>query len=290
MPSIDHGWPGEAEYGGGITGFLGSAIFLLVAILAYFEVLNAPHDTCCAYTVSNTTTSTGSMVVTVSPDLSQCTHHHQNHSSLLARDKAISLTPVADPVPLIAVADKSLATVDIIPVSTPLAPVTASVPQKSITLLPKKHHFLPHLQQLAFVSAMINLLASLLYFPSTILALPPLVKHLSPHTIRYGNWLVQAISSFGMWLSSLLLVREVQTRWWVPAWGIVGWWISSLNVAGGFGFLVSGILGFVAFPEVDGWLYWASMLGNLIGCWAFLVASVLQWYEATEKFPVVDLR
>ncbi|KAG8631578.1 hypothetical protein KVT40_000718 [Elsinoe batatas] len=270
MPLVSfHDWK-TAVLGGPITGLIGSIIFLLVAILSYLEALNAPSDPCCAYTVTNSITSTGAMLVTVAPDLSQCHHHHQNRSSLLASDRATSLIPPSDPTPLIAITDKSLTTVDVVPVATPSAPVTAAVPSRPIALLPRKHHFLPHLQQLAFLSALVNLLGNLIYFPSTVF--------------------LQIISSLGMWLASLLLVKETQTRWWRPAFGVVGWWISMLNVTGGLGFLISGILGFAAYTDTCGPLYLGSMVANFIGCWGFFIAAVLMWYEATEKFPVVDVR
>ncbi|KAF2225662.1 hypothetical protein BDZ85DRAFT_257874 [Elsinoe ampelina] len=291
MPLVSfHEWK-AAVLGGPITGLIGSIIFLFVAILSYLEVLNAPSDPCCAYTVTNTTTSTGAMVVTVAPDLSQCHHHHQNHSSLLASDRATSLIPPSDPTPLIAIADKSLTTVDVVPVATPSAPVTAAVPSKPITLLPRRHHFLPHhLQQLAFLAALINLFGNLIYFPSTIVSLPPVQARISPIHFRYANWFLQIISSLGMWLASLLLVSETQIRWWRPAFGVVGWWISMLNVTGGFGFLISGILGYAAYTDICGPLYLRSMVANFIGCWGFFIAAILMWYEATEKFPVVDVR
>lgn len=86
-----------------------------------------------------------------------------------------------------------------------------------------------------------------------------------------------------------MLAQEVQTKWWQPAIRVVGWWISILNLLGSVGFLMSGAMGFAAFPKARGPVFLGSMVANFVGCWAFFVAAMLQWFEAVDKCPVVEV-
>ncbi|TKX21009.1 hypothetical protein C1H76_6860 [Elsinoe australis] len=178
----------ESEYGGGLTNFIASAMFLSAAILTYLEALNAPDDPCCAYTLSSRETSTtGEVVVTISPDLSQCHHHHQNHRSLLSPDKVPISEPLTSSAPTIAVRDQQLNIIDATILPTPSTPKVLTSNTTAYALVPRKHHFRPHLQRLAFLSALLALLSNLIYFTSSILALPHLTNRFSPLTIKWGN-------------------------------------------------------------------------------------------------------
>ncbi|PNS19333.1 hypothetical protein CAC42_2510 [Sphaceloma murrayae] len=266
LPVIDpgHAFKGESKYGGGITGFTASALFLLVSVLAYLEAINAPNDPCCAYSLSSEEIrSTGEVFVNITPNISECHHHHQNRTDLLVANKATSADASAPAVPAISVRDKSLndiSTTPLLAISTPSPVIPKS---KHYHLLPAPHHFLPSPQRLAILASLLSLLSTILYFPTSILVLPPLVTRLPSATLKWGNWFLQTLSSAGMFIASLLLAAEVQTR--------------------------CGALGFAVFPTVEGPVFEASMWANFWGCWAFLVAGVLGWYESTEKWPVVKV-
>ncbi|KAF8574628.1 hypothetical protein K439DRAFT_821275 [Ramaria rubella] len=75
-----------------------------------------------------------------------------------------------------------------------------------------------------------------------------------------------------------LYMLETQTKWYKPAWKSLGWHIGTWNFIGAIGFTLSGAFGF---STASGTRY-ESALSTFWGSWAFLVASVLQWYEAVN--------
>ena len=97
---------------------------------------------------------------------------------------------------------------------------------------------------------------------------------------------------------------ETQPKWYIPAPKVLGWHIGLWNLIGAIGFTVRtrfrcilveiwnswlinpklcGALG-PAYGNSDA-LYEAS-LATFWGSWAFLLGSVIQWYEALDKFVV----
>lgn len=76
---------------------------------------------------------------------------------------------------------------------------------------------------------------------------------------------------------------ETQTKWWKPAFGVLGWHIGFWNLVGAYGFTLCGALG-PAYGN-SGAQYEAS-LATFWGSWAFLVGSLIQWYESLDKHPV----
>lgn len=75
---------------------------------------------------------------------------------------------------------------------------------------------------------------------------------------------------------------ETQKRWYLPAWTVLGWHIGFWNLIGALGFTLSGALGF---SSGSGELY-EGALATFWGSWAFLIGSVVQWYESLDKHPV----
>lgn len=52
---------------------------------------------------------------------------------------------------------------------------------------------------------------------------------------------------------------------------------------GGGGFTLCSVLGFV---RGNTWMEYQGGLAMFWGSWCFLIASLVQWYESLEKFPV----
>ena len=99
---------------------------------------------------------------------------------------------------------------------------------------------------------------------------------------------------------------ETQPKWYIPAPKVLGWHIGFWNLIGAIGFTVSvdcchcpieipcgpliamklcGALG-PAYKN-SGAQYEAS-LATFWGSWAFLIGSVIQWYESLDKFVVEE--
>lgn len=75
---------------------------------------------------------------------------------------------------------------------------------------------------------------------------------------------------------------EVQQKWYLPAPHRLGWHIGLWNLIGALGFTLCGALGF---STGSGEIYEAS-LATFWGSWAFLIGSVIQWFESLDKHPV----
>ena len=69
----------------------------------------------------------------------------------------------------------------------------------------------------------------------------------------------------------------------MPAFRVLGWHIGAWNLVGGIGFTLCGALGFAA--SNSGAVYQGS-LATFWGSWAFLIGSVVQWFESLDKHPV----
>ena len=76
---------------------------------------------------------------------------------------------------------------------------------------------------------------------------------------------------------------ETQSVWYLPAPGVLGWHIGFWNLIGAYGFTLCGALG-PAYGNT-GAEYEAS-LATFWGSWAFLIGSLIQWYESLDKHPV----
>ena len=75
---------------------------------------------------------------------------------------------------------------------------------------------------------------------------------------------------------------ETQRRWYVPAFGTLGWHVGFWNFVGGVGFTLCPCFGY----RGASWAEWQSGLSTFWGSWAFLVGSGVQWYESLGKHPV----
>ena len=76
---------------------------------------------------------------------------------------------------------------------------------------------------------------------------------------------------------------ETQKKWWIPAWKVLGWHVGLWNLIGALGFTLSGALG-PAYGN-SGAEYEAT-LATFWGSWAFLLGSLVQWYECLDTHPV----
>ena len=87
----------------------------------------------------------------------------------------------------------------------------------------------------------------------------------------------------GFVISGTLFMIETQKRWYLPALSVLGWHIGMWNLIGGIGFTLCPIFGLL------GDRHWAELqvsCSTFWGSWAFLIGSIIQWYESLDKHPV----
>ena len=152
--------------------------------------------------------------------------------------------------------------------------------------LPSSHEVVSHfIYDVGFVACTILLCSSILFWASAVAALTSI--EVNNHEIWSWIRIPQLIAGLGFITSSTLFMVETQTDWWRPQPRVLGWHLSCWNVIGGTGFAACA-----AFALGNGaeWAQFQLGCSFFWGAWAFLIGSVIQWYEALSKHPVERLK
>lgn len=253
---------GEILTAGGITGFIGAMIFEVGSILLMFEAINENRSGCFGWALRNALHNAHEGGISVEPDLQECRHHHPNKRKLFGRShqqvKAQSKDTEA-----------------------------ASGSERTWQWFPSVADLRTHyLHELGFLACLFQFLGASIFWISGFTALPGIQNHLSQVLLNCIYWLPQIIGGSGFIISSTLFMLETQSRWYRPAFSVLGWHIGFWNLIGALGFTLCGALG-PAYGN-SGAAYEAS-LATFWGSWAFLIGSVIQWYESLDKFPVEQM-
>ncbi|OAX84263.1 hypothetical protein ACJ72_01378 [Emergomyces africanus] len=251
----------------GVSAFLGATIFEVGSVFLLLEAINK-HDTgCFGWALDHVTSEKGGSLVRIYPHPKSCTHHHVNKKNLVGRGGRE--TPNSD-----SPSDEH---------GQPRTDLPRSPDFKWFpTLKDLRTHYI---YELGFLASLIQLLAATIFWITGVTALPGINNHLS-ETLADGVYRApQIIGGTGFVMSATLFMLETQTNWYTPAFRTLGWHINLWNFIGAIGFTLSGI--FLLAYNNPGLQYQAS-LSTFWGSWAFLVASVIQWYESLDKYPVED--
>jgi hypothetical protein len=241
----------EILYGGGITAFIGATIFEVGSVLLMVEAVNANNTGCFGWAIERAFSEdaeNSSDAVRLQPSTPQCTHHHVNKQNLVGKDYSES--------------DRN---------SRPWIwwPSMADL----------RTHYL---REIGFLASFTQLLAATIFWVSGFTALPGIYNHMSRPIIIIFYWTPQVLGGSGFVLSGALFMIETQSRWYKPAFSTLGWWIGLWNTIGGFGFLLCPAFGY----DTESWAQYQAATSTFWGSWAFLIGSVIQWYESLGKYPV----
>ena len=140
-----------------------------------------------------------------------------------------------------------------------------------------------YIHELGFLASAIQLLSASVFWIAGLTGLPGIYNHLSSGLADGIYWAPQIVGGAGFILSGLLFTLETQSRWYKPAWHVLGWHIGVWNFIGGIGFTLCGALGPAS--SHSGVEYQAT-LATFWGSWAFMIGSTIQWYESLQKHPV----
>lgn len=247
---------GELYYGGGITAFIGASVFEVGSILLMLEAINEDRSGCFGWILKqeikdyekDISAAFESRRPWILPEETTCTHHHRNKRRLIG--------PPED----------SLQSVE-----------WSWVPD----IRALREHYL---HDIGFLACCFQMAGASIFWIAGLTALPGIFNHLSPAALDVVYWTPQVIGGTGFIISGILFMIETQQRWWKPALGTLGWHIGFWNMVGGVGFTLCPAFGF----DPSSWAQYQSSCSTFWGSWAFLVGSVLQWYESLDKFPVVE--
>ncbi|KAF1947688.1 hypothetical protein EJ02DRAFT_449162 [Clathrospora elynae] len=255
LPDTEFGT--EELYGGGITAFIGATVFECGSFLLMAEAVNANKSGCFGWAIERVLAQEEGHVTsnsTIRPSKSDCTHHHLNRRNLVGRGHSS--------------ASKH-------------EPQTTQ--GRSWVWWPSNEELRTHyIHSLGFLASLSQLLGASVFWISGLTALPGIYDKMSrPITIIF-YWTPQVIGGLGFIVSGTLFMLETQSKWWKPAFRTLGWWIGFWNLLGGIGFTICPAFGY----DRNSWAQYQACLSTFWGSWAFLIGSVLQWYESLEKFPV----
>jgi hypothetical protein len=252
LPLVQPGSEFENEelYGGGITAFIGATVFEIGSVLLMLEAVNENKTGCLGWAIEQVLShDTGYGHVQASK--AACTHHHFNKGNLVGKGR-----------------DKNS---------------TSSSASKSWAWFPSKTELRSHyMHDLGFVASFAQLIGATIFWVSGFTALPGIYDHMSrPVTIIF-YWTPQVLGGAGFIVSGSLFMLETQSRWYKPAFKTLGWWIGVWNLIGGIGFTLCPAFGY----DERSWAQYQACLSTFWGSWAFLIGSVIQWYESLDKYPV----
>ena len=142
----------------------------------------------------------------------------------------------------------------------------------------RTHYF----HNLGFLASFSQLLGASIFWVAGLTALPGIYNKMSKTITVIFYWTPQVVGGLGFIISGSLFMLETQSKWWKPAPQTLGWWIGAWNLVGGIGFTMCPAFGY----DSSSWAQYQASLSTFWGSWAFLIGSILQWYESLEKFPV----
>lgn len=253
----------EILYGGGITAFIGATVFEVGSFLLMAEAINENRTGCFGWAVEQVFKEhhiEKGGYKRLKPDTASCVHHHTNQKNLVGKS----------------------ATQDSRAGGALSSPVDAGN-GKSWVWFPSRYEFRTHYShELGFLACLSQLIGATIFWIAGFTALPGINNHLSQGLLDGIYWTPQVVGAIGFIISGTLFMIETQTKWYIPALGTLGWHIGAWNLIGGWGFFLSPAFGY----SPHHWAQYQACLSTFWGSWAFLIGSVIQWYESLAKYPV----
>lgn len=246
----------EELYGGGITAFIGATVFEFGSFLLMAEAVNENKSGCFGWALEQALSSKGETGHgELKPAKAHCTHHHLNKRNLVG--KGTQHPSVSKEAP--------------------------SPEARTWTWWPSATDLRTHyMYNLGFLASFSQLCGATIFWIAGLTALPGIYNRMSRPISIVFYWTPQVVGGLGFIISGTLFMLETQSRWWKPAPRTLGWWIGAWNLVGGVGFTICPAFGY----DSSSWAQYQASLSTFWGSWAFLVGSVVQWYESLEKFPV----
>lgn len=256
-------FPGEATVAGGVTAFIGATLFQIGAILLIVEACNENQTGCFGWALeqafshgsssenndSSQDGANGTQHQSLWSKAVQNCHHHHTHG-IHDSSKVALQHPTAG---------------------------------RKWEWWPTLHELRTHyLHEIGFLGSFILAVGATIFYISGIMALPGIYNNTSQPVLWGVYWLAYLVGGIFFIISSALYVIETQQKWWKPSFHLLGWWIGVWNLIGSVGWTLSASFGYCN----THWCEYQSDLSLLWASVAFLVGSMLLWYEALDKYPV----
>lgn len=164
-------------------------------------------------------------------------------------------------------------------------PSTRRRPTKKLTLLPLNSQLW---HEIGFIASFVQFWAATIFWISGWTGIPEILMPIKEQSTRLEDgvyWTPQVIGGSGFVIASVLYMIENQQKWWKLAPFSLGWHVGFWNLIGAVGFTLCGIFGYSRFVPADGssnWATYQSTCSTFWGGWAFLIGSLVQWWEAVQ--------
>ncbi|CAK7216071.1 hypothetical protein SCUCBS95973_002680 [Sporothrix curviconia] len=296
-------FPNEETTAGGVSALVGATVFEVGAVLGVLEAVNENRADCFGWALEEALES-GALSLRPSPD--DCKHAHVERTRLFTRrrkarhhhgrrhrpgqDKTVQEEPTVGGKPIgLMASDDSYSSSDMDHTAT-----ATSTSTDSTRIHPQRRNWVwwPSWQELrtvyaremGFWACIIQLFGATVFWICGFTGLPPIYDRLSTAGINGAFWAPQVIGGWGFIISSAMFMLETQRKWYLPAPQLLGWHIGLWNLIGAIGFTLCGALGFGA--ATNSAVSYASCMSTFVGSWAFLIGSIIQWYESLDKHPI----
>ncbi|KAJ4396173.1 hypothetical protein N0V93_000392 [Gnomoniopsis smithogilvyi] len=256
-------FPGESSWAGGVSAVVGATIFELGSILLMIEAVNENRSECFGWALEQALDRSGEDLLLRKQDANDCRHHHSDKKSFVSsNDGAANESESGEKV------DDDM-----------------QAKGRKWTWWPSWYELRTHyLRDIGFLACLSQFFGATVFWISGFTGLPQILSVLTVPAENGIYWLPQVVGGTGFIISSWLFMLETQSKWYIPAPTVLGWHIGFWNLIGALGFTLCGAFGFASSSEVyETALTWSTFVGS----WAFLIGSLIQWYESLDKYPVI---
>ncbi|CAK7208751.1 hypothetical protein SBRCBS47491_000197 [Sporothrix bragantina] len=293
----------EETTGGGVTALIGATVFEVGAILGVLEAVNENRADCFGWALEE---ALESGVLSLRPSPEDCKHAHVERTRLFTRrrksrqhhghrphpghgktvqeETSVGGQPIGQ-----MVTDDSSSGSDMDHTTT-----AASTSTDSSRIHPQRRNWVwwpswqemrtVYAREMGFWACAIQLFGATVFWISGFTGIPPIANRLSTAATNGAFWVPQVVGGWGFIISSVMFMLETQRKWYLPAPQLLGWHIGFWNLVGAIGFTLCGALGFGA--ATNDAVSYASSMSTFVGSWAFLIGSIIQWYESLDKHPI----
>ena len=242
---------------GGLTAFIGATLFTIGGVLLIVEASNENQTDCFGWALKHTFSHSDSYTEAGSPHKDdsafqlvkeECNHHHQ----------------------------QGLHKVESVHLQHPSA-------GRKWEWVPTWHELTTHyFHETGFLASFILAIGAVIFYVSGIMAIPQIYNNVSQGALYGTYWFAYLFGGVLFVISSVLYILEVQKNWYTPAPRLIGWWIGVWNTIGSVGWVVSAAFGYCS----ASWCEYQSDLSLIWASVAFLIGSLLLWYESLDKYVV----
>ncbi|KAI1812581.1 hypothetical protein GGS20DRAFT_557271 [Poronia punctata] len=239
-------FPGEVDNGGGISALVGTTLFEIGSVFLMLEAINTNRTDCFGWALDEFVESHGPLL---RADPESCRHHHADRHGLYMKEKS-----------------------------------SEGSQEKNWKWWPSWSELKSHyLREIGFLASLSQFIGATIFWICGFASIPFVYSNLSEPVENGVYWVPQVVGGVGFIISSWLFMLETQKTWYRPAPKVLGWHVGFWNLVGSFGFTVCGALGFASENKAASY---GSGLSTFIGSLAFLIGSLVQWYESLSKYPI----